>query len=130
MMEDDSVSSVTTPTTTEMASTPQSPGNDVVDLKIASHTGSPTSGAANVEIGEYTIVFDNVEIGDNSIIESHCSIGNPSESASKTPLIIGPDSHYRRSCGGSLEHPVILRSWSLDPPVASSVEQLDLRCSA
>lgn len=49
----------------------------------------------NVQIGDFTIIYDNVEIGDNSIIESHCIIGNPSPLAEGAPLIIGASSHIR-----------------------------------
>lgn len=49
----------------------------------------------NVQIGQYTTVYDHVVIGDNTIIEGYCEIGVQNHLSEGKILYIGKDSHIR-----------------------------------
>jgi len=49
----------------------------------------------DVQIGQFTTIYDNVEIADNTIIEGYCEIGVQNYLSKGEILYIGPDSHIR-----------------------------------
>ena len=49
----------------------------------------------NVQIGQFTTIYDNVEISDNTIIEGYCEIGVKNHLSEGKKLFIGENSHIR-----------------------------------
>ncbi len=49
----------------------------------------------NVQIGQFTTIYDNVEISDNTIIEGYCEIGVKNHLSEGKKLFIGEYSHIR-----------------------------------